>query len=106
VPARVHWTRHALSRLTAIADYIALNDMAAANRLAATIFDATQLLADNPWMAPALFAGAESPLRRLVVGHHIVIYRIQPDQQSVWVLTVRHGREEPLQPGDPDISET
>jgi plasmid stabilization system protein ParE len=97
---RVHWTAHAITRLQDIADYVAQHDSAAALRLTGHIFDATQLLSENPWIAPGLFSGGESPIRRLVVGKHLVIYRVQPDNRSLWILTVRHAREAPVQPGD------
>lgn len=93
-----------MSRLAEIGDYIADKDPTAAVRLVDSIFDATALLSDHPWMAPSLFSGAEGPIRRFVVGRYLVIYRVQPGELLLWVLTVRHAREAPVESDDPVLA--
>jgi len=58
-------------------------------------------LADHPQLGrPWPIAGA-GDVRRLVVGRYLVYYELDPDQQLVAILTVRHGREAPV--ADDDI---
>ena len=72
-------------------EWIAAEDMAAADRLAARIAGATQRLADFPESGtprPELAGDARS----VVVGSYLVLYRVGPD--SVDILRVVHGARE------------
>jgi len=72
-------------------DWIAADNMPAADRMAARIAGATQRLADFPDSGtprPELASDARS----IVVGSYLVLYRLGPD--SVDILRVVHGARE------------
>jgi len=95
---RIIWTDTAISRVTEIGDYIAQHDPRAAGMLVEQLFDRVELLGDQPRMGRR-FPGANDPdLRQLLVRQHIVTYKVVDEDQVVIILTVRHGRQSPLNP--------
>ncbi|WP_346797595.1 type II toxin-antitoxin system RelE/ParE family toxin [Halomonas sp. Bachu 37] len=84
--AEIIWTEPALQQLDAIADYIALDNPAAASRLVQDVFDKTERLENFPQsgrMPPEL---PNSVYREVVVPPCRVFYR--EDEQRVLVLYV------------------
>lgn len=85
---RVRWLRVALANLEAEADYIALDNPAAADRFVQRIFRAAGLLSKNPAMGrPGRVAGT----RELVIGEtpYIIPYRVRAN--AVEILRVFHA---------------
>jgi toxin ParE1/3/4 len=85
---RVSWLRAALANLDAEAEYIAEDNPAAAGRVVQKIFEAVDLLRENPAMGRA---GRVAETRELVVAEtpYIIPYRIRGD--VVEILRVFHA---------------
>jgi toxin ParE1/3/4 len=75
--ARLIWTEPALEDLGQIADYIALDDPKAANRLVRRVFSKAALLQDFPEMCPVARELPDSRYRHLVVRPLRIFYRIE-----------------------------
>ena len=84
--ARLIWTEPALQDLEQIADYIALDDPAAAKRLIRRVFSKAELLEEFPEMCPVPHDLPDSRYRHLVVKPLRIFYRIQDD--AVYMIYV------------------
>ena len=84
--ARLIWTEPALEDLGQIADYIALDNPAAAKRLVRKVFTKAELLQNFPEMCPVPHDLPDSRYRHLVVGPLRIFYRIEGD--SVFLVYV------------------
>jgi len=84
--ARLIWTEPALEDLGQIADYIALDNPAAARRLIRRVFSKVELLQNFPEMCPVPQELPNSRYRHLIVRPLRVFYRIQDD--SVLIIYV------------------
>src|SRR6476660_4204123 len=82
--ARLIWTEPALQDLEQIADYIALDDPAAAKRLVRKVFNKAELLQDFPEMCPVPHGLPDSRYRHLVVKPLRIFYRVHGD--SVFIV--------------------
>lgn len=85
---RVRWATPALRELEAIGDFVAKNDVRAADTLVSRILGHTGRLATHPHLGRA---GRVPGTRELVVGDtpFLVAYRVRND--VVEVLAVLHG---------------
>lgn len=88
--AEVIWTEPALQELDAIAEYIALDNPAAASHLVQEVFDKTESLADFPQSGRIPPELPKSVYREVVVPPCRIFYR--EDEKRVLVIHVR--REE------------
>lgn len=87
---QVKWLSKALQNVDDEADYIAKEDPAAAKLVVQRIFDAVNLLPDNPAMGnPGRIHGT----RELVVPdtRYIIPYRVQPRLNRIEILRVFHA---------------
>jgi plasmid stabilization system protein ParE len=84
--AEVVWTEPALQELDAIAEYIALDNPAAASDLVQEVFDKTDRLADFPQSGRIPLELPNSVYREVVVTPCRIFYR--EDEQRVLVLYV------------------
>ena len=84
--ARLIWTEPALEDLGQIADYIALDNPAAAKRLVRKVFTKADLLQNFPEMCPVPHDLPDSRYRHLVVGPLRIFHRIEGD--SVFLVYV------------------
>lgn len=84
--AEVIWTEPALQQLDAIAEYIALDNPAAASRLVEEIFDKTDRLKDFPQSGRIPPELPNSVYREVVVSPCRIFYR--EDETRVLVLYV------------------
>jgi toxin ParE1/3/4 len=75
---QVRWLRTALANLDSAAEYIALENRMAAQKIVVEAFRLTDLLADNPDLGRV---GRVPGTRELVMAHHpyIIPYRIRDD---------------------------
>ena len=89
--ARLIWTEPALQDLEQIADYIALDDPAAAKRLIRKVFSKVELLRSFPGMCPVPHDLPDSRYRHLVVSPLRIFYRIEDDRVLV-VYVMRSER--------------
>ena len=85
---RVRWLRRALANLDAEAEYIAVDDAAAAGRVVLRVLRAVDLLKKNPALGRA---GRVARTRELVVAGtpYIVPYRVRGE--AVEVLRIFHA---------------
>ena len=60
------------------------------------ILQRIETLEELPWAAPAWRAVSDESFRRLVVGQHVVLYRVADPEGVVYILAVRHGMQRPL----------
>ena len=84
--ARLIWTEPALADLEAIADYIALDNPAAACRLVQRVFESVERLERFPSSGKRPPEMSRSPYREIVVTPCRVFYRVEGD--AVFLLYV------------------
>lgn len=87
---RVEWSDRALDRIDEIADHIALDRPAAAERWVIELFDTVERLAPFPESGRKVPEVADGNVREIIFGAYRVIYQIG---NSVEVLTVRRGSQ-------------
>ena len=85
----VIWTDPARADLAAARDYIALDDPAAASRVADRIIGRTEILADLPLAGAVVPEYADEDLREVLEYPYRIIYRVYPDR--VDITAVVHG---------------
>ena len=86
---KVRWTEQALSRLSAIQEYVEGDSPAAAIRLVARLIRRTRPLGRNPYMGRTVPDLPETDLRELIEGNYRIVYRVHPP--FIQVLTVFEG---------------
>lgn len=91
--ARLIWTEPALEDLGQIADYIALDDPAAAKRLVRAVFTKVELLQTFPEMCPIPHDLPGSRYRHLIVNPLRIFYRVEGD--SVLIVYVMRSERLP-----------
>lgn len=84
--AEVVWTEPALQELNAIAEYIALDNPAAASRLVEEVFDKTDRLEDFPKSGRIPPELPNSVYREVVVLPCRIFYRV--DERRVFILYI------------------
>ena len=89
--AKVVWADPAIEDLDAIADYIALENPAAAHQLVQQVFSAVQTLQKFPQMGslPAELGGL--PYRQLIVPPCRIFYRIE--ENNVYIVHILRGEQ-------------
>jgi toxin ParE1/3/4 len=84
-------TRRARRDLIGIWQHVAPDNLAAADALLDRIDDKCALLAENPQLGPSR-DDIRPGLRYLVVGEHLILYRIV--EEGVEIVRVVHGRRD------------
>ena len=84
--ARLIWTEPALDDLDALAEYVALDNSAAASRLVRRVFDRAERLERFPLSSKRPAELPRTPYRELVVSPCRIFYRVEGD--VVYVLHV------------------
>lgn len=91
--AQVIWTEPALSDLNEIAEYIALDNIAAAKQLVQQVFSIVERLEQHPKSGrPPPELEKNSRYREVIVGPCRVFYRVENDK--VYILYVMRGERE------------
>ena len=87
--ARIIWTQPALEDLDGIADYISLDQPAAASRFVQRVFDRIEQLANHPksGAVPAELKGTQ--YRQLIIPPVRIFYRAQ--NEVVYIVYVMRG---------------
>lgn len=88
----LNWSPLAIERVSEIAEYIARDNLPAAQRWVEEIFDRMGQLErfpDSGRLVPE--DPTRSDLREIIHGNYRIIYRVSPE--GVDILTVRHGRQ-------------
>lgn len=86
------WTDPAIQDLDEIADYIALDNVTAAEKLVARVFDRVELLSDSPRSGRRIPEIGKNRYREVIVGPCRVFYRIT-DSEIVVLHIMRSERK-------------
>jgi len=89
------WTNQALQKLNKFVDYIAKDDVATAEKWALKLIEKTDQLIDQPESGRIVPEYNESNLRELIVGNYRLIYRIRKEENTIYIQTVWHVRQDP-----------
>jgi toxin ParE1/3/4 len=84
----LNWSPLAISRLSEIAKYIALDNPAAAERWVNKIFALVEKLSDFPERGRMVPEINNKMIREIVSGNYRVIYKLE--DREISILTVRH----------------
>jgi toxin ParE1/3/4 len=87
---KVVWSPLALDRVREAAATIARDKPMAARRWAASVFDVVETLSESPLRGRVVPEIGREDLRELLHGTYRIIYQVATE--TVYVLTVRHGR--------------
>ena len=90
--AEVVWTEPALQELEAIAEYIALDDPATANRLVQEVFEKTECVEDFPQSGRILPEIPGSVYREILVSPCRVFYR-EEESDIIVLYVMREERQ-------------
>ncbi|KUG22119.1 death on curing protein, doc toxin [hydrocarbon metagenome] len=88
---KIIWSPLAIDRASEIAEYIALDKSAAANKWITTVFSKVEKLASSPESGRVVPEIGNEQFRELIYGNYRIIYRIEKKQ--VLILTIRHGKQ-------------
>jgi len=88
---RIIWSPLSLERVAEIADYIARDNLTAAERWVDGIFKLVEPLEDLPKLGRIVPEIERDDFREIIKGNYRIIYRVEPEQVSI--LTVRHGKQ-------------
>lgn len=79
-------------------------DPEGATRWLEGIFDAAETLAEMPYRCSPAPENQyrDYEIRRLLVGNYLVLFTVAEEDQTVWVIGVRHGRRLPRPDELPD----
>ncbi|EKD36724.1 MAG: Plasmid stabilization system protein [uncultured bacterium] len=87
--AKIRWSHEAECWLKEIYKYIGQDNLSAAEKVVAGIFDKTQILRDFPQLGHKYREEPEGDIRILLYGHYRIAYMITED--SIDILGVFHG---------------
>jgi plasmid stabilization system protein ParE len=88
---KIIWSPLAINRASEIAEYIALDKPAAADKWITTIFSRVEKLASSPEIGRVVPEIEDEQFRELIYGNYRIVYRIEKKQVSI--LTIRHGKQ-------------
>ena len=89
------WTNQALRKLNKFVDYIAQDDVVTAEKWALKVIKKTDQLIKQPESGRIVPEYNEQNLRELIFGNYRVIYRIRKDENTIYIQTVWHVRQDP-----------
>ncbi len=88
---KIIWSPLAVDQITETAEYIALDNPAAAEKWVADIFDSVKRLKKFPKSGRIIPEIQLDNFREIIFGNYRIIYRI--DKNQISVLTVRNGSQ-------------
>jgi toxin ParE1/3/4 len=88
---KIIWSLYAHQRVNEIADYIAADSLAAAEKWVISIYDSVKRLEDFPLSGRLVPEIEKNDTREIFFGNYRIIYKVETMQISI--LTVRHGRQ-------------
>jgi toxin ParE1/3/4 len=88
---KIIWSPLAIDRASEIAEYIALDKPAVANKWIATVFSKVEQLASSPEIGRVVPEIEDEQFRELIYGNYRIVYRIEKKQISI--LTILHGKQ-------------
>lgn len=97
----IRWTEYAVDQLDALVDSVAeRRGVEAARAVADRLFERVRALRELPLSAPRWAPAKDATFRRLVVGEYVLLYRVDTGSEALFVLSVRHSRQKPLEPDE------
>ena len=91
--ARVRWTNEAEKWLRDIYDYIAQDNLTAAQRVVSAIYEKAQILKDFPEIGYKYRTEPEGEIRILLYGHYRIAYLVR-NKNLIDILGIFHGAME------------
>ncbi len=88
---KIIWSPLSIERLEEISDYIAEDNISAANKFIDDVFSKVEALKDNVEIGRIVPELAHSNIRELIFGNYRIIYRY--DNKLISVLTVRNFKQ-------------
>ncbi|MBN1364071.1 MAG: type II toxin-antitoxin system RelE/ParE family toxin [Syntrophaceae bacterium] len=88
---KIIWSPLAIDRASEIAEYIALDKPAAADKWLNMLFSKVEKLASSPKIGRVVPEIEDEQFRELIYDNYRIIYRIEKKQISI--LTIRHGKQ-------------
>ena len=90
----VRWTEQAVRRLEGVLDFLAQKDVEAALRVEERIVSRSESLSEHPKQGRVYAGTSGGEVRELLVQSYRVIYEVDEQAGRVWILSVRHQRQE------------
>ncbi len=88
---KIIWSPLAIERASEIAEYIAQDKPAAAEKWIDTVFAKVEILSSTPEIGRIVPEIRNSQFRELIYGNYRIIYRIE--EKRISILTIRHGMQ-------------
>jgi len=88
---RIIWSPLAVDRLSEIAEYIAMDNPAAAEKWVNMVFKKVEELQNFPESGRIVPETKNKSIRELIYGNYRIIYRVE--KGAISVLTIRHGKQ-------------
>ncbi len=88
---KIVWSPLAIDRATEIAEYISLDDPAAAQSWIDTVFKQVGVLKSSPELGRIVPEISRKDIREIILGNYRIIYR--NEKKCVSILTIRHGKQ-------------
>ena len=88
---RIIWSPLAVDRVTEIAEYIAMDNPAAAEKWVTMVFKKVEELQNFPESGRIVPETKNKSIREFIYGNYRIIYRVE--KGAISVLTIRHGKQ-------------
>ncbi|OPY67299.1 MAG: Plasmid stabilization system protein [Syntrophorhabdaceae bacterium PtaU1.Bin034] len=88
---KILWSPLAIERASEIAEYIARDNVDAAERWVNELFGKVDLLTTFPESGLIVPETRNETIRELVYGNYRIIYRLQ--EKRISIVTIRHGKQ-------------
>ena len=98
---QILWTPRAKMRLEELAAFLAEKSPPAAARMVRRVLAGVAHLQHQPQLGRPWRQDGSEPIRRLILDDHIVYYEQDEGARLVNILSVRHGKESPVEEGAP-----
>lgn len=87
----IFWSPLSIERLEEISDYIAQDNISAANKFVDDVFSKVEVLKGNVEIGRVVPELGQSNIREIIFRNYRIIYRY--DSKRISVLTVRHFKQ-------------
>ncbi len=98
---RILWTPRAKRRFEDLAEFLAEKSPSAAAKMVRRALAGVAHLGQQPQLGRPWRQDGSHPIRRLILDDYIIYYERDEEARLVSILSVRHGRESPLDEGAP-----
>jgi plasmid stabilization system protein ParE len=88
---RVDFTELAVGDLKSIAEFIAVDNPAAASRVCRGLFEAALSLGENPFLGRITPEYKDPNIRELVRGNYRIVYLVHADEARLEIVRFWHG---------------